>query len=87
MAYAICYGIVKGKMPTKGSYEIKAKDYEAAIRILKKDSKNNYRDYYHQCTLFYNGHAVGWCVREAGDIIYLDKDKLQRIGLMPKRRN
>ena len=85
--YYMCYGIVKGKMPTKDVWEINAKDYESAIRQIKRYAQGNYHDYYHQSTLFYNGHTVGWVFREQGNMIYLDKDQMQRMGIIPKSRN
>ena len=83
----MCYGIVKGKMPTKDVWEINAKDYESAIRSIKRYAQSNYRDYYKESTLFYNGHVIGWVFREHGNMIYLDKDQLQRMGIIPKSRN
>ena len=85
--YYMCYGIVKGKMPTKDVWEINAKDYESAIRSIKRYAQSNYRDNYKESTLFYNGHAVGWVFREQGNMIYLDKDQMQRMGIIPKSRN
>ena len=85
--YYMCYGIVKGKMPKKDVWEIMAKDYESAIRSCKRLAQSNYRDFYHQSTLFYNGHVIGWCFREDSNMIYLDKNKMQTIGLIAKSRN
>ena len=85
--YYMCYGIVKGKMPTKDVWEINAKDYESAIRSIKRYAQSNFRDNYKESTLFYNGHVIGWCFREQGNMIYLDKDQMQRMGIIPKSRN
>lgn len=84
--YYMCYGIVKGKMP-KDVWEINAKDYESAIRQIKRYAQSNYRDNYKESTLFYNGHVSGWCFRMDGKIIYVAKYVMQDIGLIPKSRN
>ncbi len=85
--YYMCYGIVKGKMPKKEIRSINAKDYESAIRSVKRIAQSNYRDNYKESTLLYNDHAVGWCFRTGGKIIYVDKYVMQDIGLIPKSRN
>ena len=81
-----CFGIVKGKMPKKDIWAINAKDYESAIRQIKKGALSNYRDNHKEATLFYNGHVVGWCFRTDGKIVYVDKNTMQQIGLIPKPR-
>ena len=82
-----CFGIVKGKMPSKGVWEFKASSYESAMRHIKTDAKSNYRDNHKEATLFGDGGRIlGWCFRVDKDIIYVDKWLLQDIGLMPKRK-
>lgn len=82
----VCFGIVKGKMPTKECWSINAKDYESAIRCAKRDAQSNYRDNHKEATLFYNGNVAGWVFRTDGKIIYVDKFTMQNIGLIPKSR-
>lgn len=84
--YQMCYGIVKGKVPVKGSWIINAKDYESAIRQVKRAAQSNYRDSNKDSTLFYNGRVVGWAFRTDGKIVYVDKYTMQSIGLIPKTR-
>jgi len=82
-----CFGIVKGRMPSKGVWEFKASTYESAIKQLKTHAQNNYRDDYKESTLFGDGGRVlGWCFRSGGVIVYASKSVLQNIGLMPKRK-
>lgn len=85
--YTMCYGIVKGKMPTKEVRTINAKDYESAIRQIKRYAQGNYRDYHKESTLFHNGQVVGWVFRTDGKIVYVTKFVMQDIGLIPKSRN
>ena len=85
--WSVCYGIVKSKRPAnKTFWTLNAKDYESAIRQAKKDARSNYESYDHPATLFYNGHAVGWVFSDAGTMIYISKDQMQRLGLIPKSR-
>lgn len=82
-----CFGIVKGKMPSKGIYEFNASTYESAMRRIKTHAQSNYRDNYKEATLFGDaGRVLGWCFRTGGVIVYVDKYILQDIGLTPKKK-
>ena len=81
------YGIVKGRMPSKGVWEFKASTYESAMKQMKTHAQSNYRDDYKQATLFgEGGRVLGWCFITGGVIVYVDKYILQDIGLIPKRK-
>lgn len=86
--WSMCYGIVKTKLPTKKEnvWSFNAKDYESAIRQIKKYAQSNYRDNHKEATLFLNGNVVGWAFRTDGKIIYVDKWTLIHIGLLPAPR-
>lgn len=84
--YYYCFGIVKGKMP-KSVREIRAKDYESAIRQIKSHSQHNYSSDYKPATLFSEfGRAVGWCFYTGQQTVYVSKMALQSLGLMPKSK-
>lgn len=86
--WSMCYGIVKSRPTAKTTvWTINAKDYESAIRQAKKYAKSNFGDWNHASTLFYNEHVVGWVYRDNGEYIYLDKDQLQRMGILPKSKS
>lgn len=87
--WSMCHGAVRTKAAAKKEhpYDLNAKDYESAIRQVKNHAESNYRDLYHQCTLFYNGNIVGWAFRSDGKMIYVDKNTLQRIGILPKSKS
>lgn len=85
--WSMCFGIVKSKPTAKQSvWKINAKDYESAIRQCKKYAQSNYESYTHPATLFLDGHARGWAFKDGNQMIYLDKDLMQRLGLMPRPR-
>ena len=83
--YAMCYGIVKGKMP-KTVWMVNAKNYEGAIRSFKRSAESNQRDMFSQATLFINGDVAGWTFRTEGKQVYVSKNAMQSIGLIPKTR-
>lgn len=85
--YTMCFGIVKTKPTAKQSvWTVNAKDYESAIRQCKKYAQSNYESYTHPATLFYEGHVVGWVYKDGNQMIYIDKDLMQRLGLMSRPR-
>ena len=88
-SWAMCYGIVKTKQSSTREtvWDMNAKDYESAIRQIKKSAQSNYRDSYKEATLFHNGSVSGWAFRVDGKIIYVDKYALQDIGLLPRSKN
>lgn len=87
--WSMCHGAVRTKTAAKKErpYDLNAKDYESAIRQIKRHAESNYRDNHHECTLFYNGNIVGWAFRVDGKMIYVAKDTLQYIGLLPRSKN
>lgn len=80
-----CFGIKKGKVPTKEVWTINAKSYESAIRSIKKSALSNYRDNHKESTLFYNGHAVGWAFRTMEKSSTWTRT-MQNIGVLSKPR-
>lgn len=87
--WSMCHGAVRTKAASKKehTFDLTAKDYESAIRQIKRHAESNYRDSHHECTLFYNGNIVGWAFRMDGKMIYVAKDTLQYIGILPRTKN